>query len=178
MLSKVRPKRSQTNSEKKTVRSKARLGNRPYTDTFCSVSHSSGAAVRTWAHFPPSDINLIIERRHRIPRHSYRKVKKRAAFEILRVGANLCRDHGKLTVPDPAHTIDPLIGADQNRGALLEAGFPQKVVEILEGYSDLVDPQLHIALPLSLQDLRIIKTSIGVLINLCIRHGTFCRTCV
>lgn len=71
-----------------------------------------------------------------------------AVLEILRVGANLCVDH------------------DQNRGNLLEAGFPQAVVSLLEGYSELVpsgsqaDP-----LPLSIPHLEVIKIAIGVLLN-------------
>ncbi|KAI6109851.1 hypothetical protein F5141DRAFT_811938 [Pisolithus sp. B1] len=71
-----------------------------------------------------------------------------AVLEILRVGANLCVDH------------------DQNRGNLLEAGFPQAVVLLLEGYSELVPsgPQAD-PLPLSIPHLEVIKIAIGVLLN-------------
>lgn len=71
-----------------------------------------------------------------------------AVLEILRVGANLCVDH------------------DQNRGNLLEAGFPQAVVSLLEGYSELApsSPRAN-PLPLSIPHLEVIKTAIGVLLN-------------
>lgn len=75
-------------------------------------------------------------------------VRTPAVLEILRVGANLCVDH------------------DQNRGNLLEAGFPQAVVSLLEGYSELVPsgPQAD-PLPLSIPHLEVIKIAIGVLLN-------------
>ncbi|TFK54932.1 hypothetical protein OE88DRAFT_1710689 [Heliocybe sulcata] len=72
-----------------------------------------------------------------------------AVYEILRVGANLCMDH------------------DDNRGFLLEAGFPQTVVSLLEGYTESIPSNRHRADPiaLSISDLRVIKTAIGVLLN-------------
>ncbi|KIJ06186.1 hypothetical protein PAXINDRAFT_20608 [Paxillus involutus ATCC 200175] len=71
-----------------------------------------------------------------------------AVFEVLRVSANLCVDH------------------DQNRGQLLEAGFPQAVVSLLEGYADNVPPEPQVdPLPLSISHLQVIKTAIGVLLN-------------
>ncbi|KAF8344201.1 uncharacterized protein EI90DRAFT_3028678 [Cantharellus anzutake] len=76
-----------------------------------------------------------------------------AVFEILRVSANLCMDH------------------DINRGRLLDAEFPQIVLSILRSYvallektpasSTLPDP----ASILSLQDLKIVKTAFGFLLN-------------
>ncbi|KAI6039034.1 hypothetical protein EDC04DRAFT_3112751 [Pisolithus marmoratus] len=75
-------------------------------------------------------------------------VRAPAVLEILRVGANLCVDH------------------DQNRGNLLEAGFPQAVVSLLEGYSELVPSGLRPdPLPLSIPHLEVIKIAIGVLLN-------------
>lgn len=69
-------------------------------------------------------------------------------FELLRVGANLCMDH------------------DENRGYLLEAGFPQIVLNILEGYADLIpSPPPLTPLTLSIPHLKVIRTAIGVLLN-------------
>ncbi|CDO70798.1 hypothetical protein BN946_scf184798.g114 [Trametes cinnabarina] len=72
---------------------------------------------------------------------------KPAIFELLRVAANLCMDH------------------DDNRGALLDAGFPQTVVGLLEGYADSVKPAQRDAAPISIPDLKIVKTAIGFLLN-------------
>ncbi|KAG5727645.1 hypothetical protein E4T56_gene12251 [Termitomyces sp. T112] len=71
-----------------------------------------------------------------------------AVFELLRVAANLCMDH------------------DENRGRLLEAGFPQAIVSLLEGYAENLPPPPHTRpLELSISHLRVIKTSIGALLN-------------
>ncbi|TFY83894.1 hypothetical protein EWM64_g117 [Hericium alpestre] len=69
-----------------------------------------------------------------------------AVYEALRVGANLCMDH------------------DANRGHLLDAKFPQTVVSILEGYAELIG-QFPDILPLSIPQLKVIKTCIGLLLN-------------
>ncbi|KAG6897469.1 hypothetical protein C0992_001244 [Termitomyces sp. T32_za158] len=69
-------------------------------------------------------------------------------FELLRVAANLCMDH------------------DENRGRLLETGFPQAIVSLLEGYAESLPPPSHTrVLELSIPHLRVIKTSIGALLN-------------
>lgn len=71
-----------------------------------------------------------------------------SVLEILRVGANLCVNH------------------DQNRGNILEAGLPQAVVSLLEGYTDLVPAALQTdPLPLSIPHLQVIKTAVGLLLN-------------
>ncbi|KAF9227969.1 hypothetical protein BS17DRAFT_774550 [Gyrodon lividus] len=71
-----------------------------------------------------------------------------AVFEVLRVSANLCVEH------------------DRNRGQLLEAGFPQAVVSLLEGYADNLPPEAQTdPLPLSISHLQVIKTAVGVLLN-------------
>ncbi|OCH95510.1 hypothetical protein OBBRIDRAFT_873797 [Obba rivulosa] len=72
---------------------------------------------------------------------------KAAVYEFLRIGANLCRDH------------------DENRGSLLEAGFPQAVLSLLEGYAESIPPTPAGVLPLGTPDLKIAKTAIGVLLN-------------
>ncbi|KAF8590562.1 hypothetical protein K439DRAFT_1403733 [Ramaria rubella] len=69
-----------------------------------------------------------------------------AVFELLRTSANFCMDH------------------DDNRQLLLAANFPQSVVALLQRYSptrkDASQP-----LSLSLMELKILKTSAGVLLN-------------
>ncbi|KAK0503214.1 hypothetical protein EDD18DRAFT_1136922 [Armillaria luteobubalina] len=79
-----------------------------------------------------------------IPKDFYTK----PVLEILRVGANLCRDH------------------DDNRGALLGAGFLQAVISLLEGYAKLIPPPPQTEpLPLSIDHLKVARTAIGVLLN-------------
>lgn len=81
---------------------------------------------------------------------SHFPVENRSApvLEVLRAGANLCMDH------------------DENRAALLEAGFPQAVLTLLEGYAETIPspPDLR-PLPLAIPHLKIVRTSIGVLLN-------------
>ncbi|KAI0646953.1 hypothetical protein C8Q79DRAFT_957140 [Trametes meyenii] len=72
---------------------------------------------------------------------------KSAVFELLRVAANLCMDH------------------DGNRGVLLDAGFPQTVVGLLESYAESVKPAQREATAISIPDLKIVKTAIGFLLN-------------
>ncbi|TDL27510.1 hypothetical protein BD410DRAFT_782602 [Rickenella mellea] len=69
-------------------------------------------------------------------------------LELLRVGANLCMDH------------------NDNRGYLLEAGFPQTTLSLLEAYADIVPavPQTN-PVVFSIKDLKVIKTAIGELLN-------------
>ncbi|KAF8797982.1 hypothetical protein BYT27DRAFT_7228589 [Phlegmacium glaucopus] len=69
-------------------------------------------------------------------------------LEILRVGANFCMDH------------------DENRAALLDVGFPQAVMSLLEGYAETIPfPRNLEPLSLSIPHLKLIRTSIGVLLN-------------
>ncbi|KAH9934795.1 uncharacterized protein B0H18DRAFT_978305 [Fomitopsis serialis] len=72
---------------------------------------------------------------------------KAAVYELLRVGANLCMDH------------------DENRGHLLRAGYLDTVVQMLENYALLIPPAAAEPLPLSIPDLKVVKTSIGLLLN-------------
>ncbi|KAH7889737.1 hypothetical protein F5I97DRAFT_1802615 [Phlebopus sp. FC_14] len=71
-----------------------------------------------------------------------------AVLEILRVGANLVHEH------------------DQNRGHILEAGFPQAIVSLLEGYAENIPrgPQED-PLPLPIIHLQIIRAAVGLLLN-------------
>ncbi|KAH9946201.1 uncharacterized protein BXZ73DRAFT_86375 [Epithele typhae] len=70
---------------------------------------------------------------------------KAAVFELLRVAANLCMDH------------------DENRGYLLEAGFPQTVVTLL--------PAQHTPHP-CLSRSEIVKTAIGFLLNASVGYAS------
>ncbi|KAJ7452474.1 hypothetical protein B0H11DRAFT_293903 [Mycena galericulata] len=76
-----------------------------------------------------------------------------AVFELLRVSANLCMDH------------------DDNRSQLLDAGLPQTVVSLLEGYSESIpDPPSSEPLPLTIPHLKVVRTAIGVLLNACLNY--------
>ncbi|TFK76491.1 hypothetical protein BDN72DRAFT_885218 [Pluteus cervinus] len=74
-------------------------------------------------------------------------------IELLRLGANLCMDH------------------DENRTHLLEVGFPQDIVSILEGYLEGL-PTIPLGEPakFGVPDLRIMRTAIGVLLNASVGH--------
>ncbi|PIL23899.1 hypothetical protein GSI_13650 [Ganoderma sinense ZZ0214-1] len=74
-------------------------------------------------------------------------VCKPAIFELLRVAANLCMDH------------------DENRSYLLEAGFPQTALNLLESYAESVDPAQTEPYVISIPDLKIVRTAIGFLLN-------------
>ncbi|KAJ6547514.1 hypothetical protein B0H19DRAFT_1166060 [Mycena capillaripes] len=74
-------------------------------------------------------------------------------FELLRVSANLCMDH------------------DENRGQLLEAGLPQAIVSLLEGYSESIsEPPTATPLPLTIPHLKVVRTAIGVLLNVSLNY--------
>lgn len=61
--------------------------------------------------------------------------------------------------------------ADENRGYLLEANFPQTVVSLLESYAEAAHPNCADPLPLLIDDLKVVKTSIGLLLNASIGYG-------
>jgi hypothetical protein len=61
---------------------------------------------------------------------------------------------------------------DENRAALLEVAFPQAVLSLLEGYAERIDfPRDPEPLSLPIPDLKLIRTSIGVLLNASIGLG-------
>lgn len=66
--------------------------------------------------------------------------------------------------------------ADENRRHLLNAGFVDAVVQILENYTLLSPPGASGPLPLSIPDLKVVKTSIGFLLNASIGFGQSHRT--
>ncbi|KAG6818154.1 hypothetical protein H0H87_000059 [Tephrocybe sp. NHM501043] len=69
-------------------------------------------------------------------------------FELLRVAANLSMDH------------------DENRGRLLEAGLPQAIVALLEGYVEDISPFSYTnPADFTIPHLKVIKTSVGALLN-------------
>lgn len=54
----------------------------------------------------------------------------------------------------------------------MEAGLPQAVVSLLEGYTDLVPAALQTdPLPLSITHLQVIKTAVGLLLNASLGYG-------
>ena len=97
---------------------------------------------------------------------------KSAINELLRVAANLCMDHGAYA--NRAQSRMELIAraTDENRGFLLEAGFPQTVLSLLESYAESVKPAQREAYPMSIPDLKIVKTAIGFLLNASVGYGT------
>jgi hypothetical protein len=67
---------------------------------------------------------------------------------------------------------------DGNRSHLLEAGLPQALVSLLEGYAEAISPLPNTKiLSISLPNLKVIKTTVGVLLNASIGFGTshYCR---
>jgi len=63
---------------------------------------------------------------------------------------------------------------DENRGHLLEAGFPQAVSTIIDKYvNSLSPPSPSEPVQLSLEQLNVIKTAIGVLLNSSLAYGTY-----
>ena len=61
--------------------------------------------------------------------------------------------------------------ADGNREILLEVGLPQDIISLLEAYAESVNPVSTEPLPLSTPDLQIVKTAIGVLLNVSVGYG-------
>ncbi len=85
--------------------------------------------------------------------------------EILRAGANLCMDHSGF-FDDLSYCQLLIVLIDDNRAALLEAGFPQVVITLLEGYTETIPhPPAAEPLPLTIAHLNIVRTCIGVLLN-------------
>lgn len=86
-----------------------------------------------------------------------------------------------------SHNIFPsckpfiVVSLDENRGHLLEAGFPQEIVLLLEGYAGTIPKDVSFPqepLPLSISHLKVVKTAIGVLLNATIGYGVYvCYHC-
>ncbi|KAG8998705.1 hypothetical protein FRB94_005966 [Tulasnella sp. JGI-2019a] len=73
-----------------------------------------------------------------------------ASYELLRVGANLCMDH------------------DDNRQRLLDAGYTDSVLSLLKAYSmdvSKVSETGTAAANATLNDLKLVKTAVGALLN-------------
>ncbi|KZT59782.1 hypothetical protein CALCODRAFT_449714 [Calocera cornea HHB12733] len=83
-----------------------------------------------------------------------RSLRVPALVEVLRVGANLTADH------------------DDNREVLLATDYVESVLGLLESYLPWIrvpseaDPQSMQAQPLLLDDIRVIKTAVGALLNI------------
>ena len=54
---------------------------------------------------------------------------------------------------------------------MLEAGFPQTVLGLLESYAESVKVAQWIPLPISIPDLKIVKTAVGFLLNASVGYG-------
>ena len=68
--------------------------------------------------------------------------------------------------------------SDQNRGQLLEAGFPQATVSLLEGYADQLPAGSQFnPLPLAILHLQVIRTAIGFLLNSSLGYGVSTYRC-
>lgn len=65
--------------------------------------------------------------------------------------------------------------SDDNRQLLLAANFPQSVVSLLQRYSAIQVEPLS-PLPVSLMELKILKTTAGVILNTSLFFGTSDRT--
>lgn len=90
--------------------------------------------------------------------------------ELLRVGANLCMDHSTLPIVDTLLLLTLLI--DENRAVLLEARFPQAVLDLLEAYAETIpSPPTGEPLPLDFANLGIVRTCVGVLLNASLNFG-------
>lgn len=59
---------------------------------------------------------------------------------------------------------------DENRNALDEAGFPQTVVALLEAYAELISPEQTAPMAISIPDLKVVRTAIGVLLNASVNY--------
>lgn len=71
------------------------------------------------------------------------------------------------------HSLNHHLRSDENRGNLLEAGFPQTVVTLLESYSESIPPKRRLTdpLPIHPEDLKIVKTAVGVILNVSLGYG-------
>ena len=69
--------------------------------------------------------------------------------------------------------LNPHPKSDENRGQLLEANFPQTVVTLLESYSESIPPKHRLTdpLPIHPEDLKIVKTAVGVILNISLGYG-------
>ena len=83
---------------------------------------------------------------------------------VLRLQSRHFRDH---------HSLNHHFQSDENRGNLLEAGFPQTVVTLLESYSESIPQKRRLTdpLPLHPEDLKIVKTAVGVILNISLGYG-------
>jgi hypothetical protein len=93
-----------------------------------------------------------------------------ALFETLRVGANICIDHGIISLfVLPRLVLTP---PDENRGRLLESGFINALVTLFERYADLIpSDKATDFLPLSVAHLKVVRTAIAVLLNASMGYG-------
>lgn len=93
-----------------------------------------------------------------------------AVNELLRVAANLSMDHSKSDLISSRTSLSR--SSDENRGHLLEAGFPQATSSLLESYVELVpQPPTTRPFPFTAPHLNVIRSAIGVLLNSSVGYG-------
>jgi hypothetical protein len=81
-------------------------------------------------------------------------------------------DHGELFLEPTRVQLSAHYATDDNRGHLLEAGLPQAIVSLLEGYAESIPVGAPIEpLSLSIPHLKVLRTAIGVLLNASIGYG-------
>lgn len=69
-------------------------------------------------------------------------------------------------------TLFPIPSVDENREHLLESGFLNALVTLLERYTDLIPTDKPTDfLPLSVAHLKVVRTTIGVLLNASLGYG-------
>lgn len=97
--------------------------------------------------------------------------KLAAVYELLRVGANLCMDHGTLCTR-ALHKLNDVAIKDVNRQLLLNAELPQTICSLLKAYTLFLPYEKESAcLELTVDDLKVIRTAVGVLLNATIGFG-------
>jgi hypothetical protein len=67
---------------------------------------------------------------------------------------------------------------DENRHHLDDVGLPQIIVALLEAYAESISPELTVPMPLSVADLKVVKTAIGVLLNASVNYGSYLHTSI
>jgi len=93
-----------------------------------------------------------------------------AVYELLRVAANFCMDHGEYGF-GIVNTTQCFPLSDDNRGLLLTAHFPHTVVSLLERYSNLPKTPGK-PLGVALTHLKTLKVAAGFLLNASLSFGS------
>jgi hypothetical protein len=87
-----------------------------------------------------------------------------ASFELFRLAANLCMDHGMSYISCLTLKVETKRLLDPNRQKFLDTKFHDVTLSILKRYIALPNPTNG--------DLKVAKTAIGALLNSCFSFGT------